>query len=283
MPYHTTIRTVALMSALHLGIGLTASHAATVAYWNFDQGTAGTPFSTTPAVDLSGNNNTMFGYNDFYGPSYSTVTPSGTGLSSRHDANHQDGYTQGGVVNLWSPLTWTIEVSVKLDTQAGWNTIIGRDGSSGGPKSDFYLQNNGIDDKMRVDFKTLDGSNYILDSDFVPNAGQWYGFAVVSDGTTITMYADKMDGAGYQSVGSLAMSGANNALANAGGGNWTFGRGWYNGGFGDNITGNLDNIRFSDTALAVGQLLPVPEPATMSLVLLGGMATVALRNRKAKA
>ena len=31
--------------------------------------------------------------------------------------------------------------------------------------------------------------------------------------------------------------------------NWTFGRGWYNGGFVDHIDGRMDNIRFSDVAL----------------------------------
>ena len=117
-------------------------------------------------------------------------------------------------------------------------------------------------------------------ANFVPNAGQWYGLAVISDGTTVTMYADKQDGNGYQSVGSALIGGANHALAQTGN-NWTFGRGWYNGGFGDNIAGNLDNIRFSDTALTVDQLLPVPEPATASLVLLGGLAILARRNRKA--
>jgi hypothetical protein len=279
MSYQKHLPTVALLTGLTLATSLTGAHGATVAYWNFDQGTAGTPFATTPVVDLSGNNNTMFGYNAFYGPSYSADTPDGSGLSSRHDANHQDGYTAGGVVNSWSPLTWTIELSLKLDSQGGWNTIIGRDGSSGGPKSDFYIQNNGINDRLRLDFKTLDGSNYVLDSDFVPNVGQWYGFAMVSDGTQVTMYADKQDGNGYQAVGALTMSGANNALANGNNGNWTFGRGWYNGGFVDHIAGNLDNIRFSDTALGVGDLLSVPEPGSATLLLVGGLSVIALRRK----
>ncbi len=122
----------------------------------------------------------------------------------------------------------------------------------------------------------MGGTRYALDSNFVPNAGQWYRLAVVSDGTQLTMYADKMDGNGYLSVGSLTMTGAttaDNAMAapspNV---NWTFGRGWYNGGFGDNIAGNLDNIRFSEAALDPSSFLPVPEPSTMSLALVGGFA-----------
>lgn len=47
---------------------------------------------------------------------------------------------------------------------------------------------------------------------------------------------------------------ADNALA-SGGFNWTFGRGWFNNNFVDHITGYLDDVRFSDTALAPNQFL----------------------------
>src|SRR5688572_3438146 len=127
------------LAACSLVFGLPTARATTVAYWNYDSGTAGTPFSAQPVVDASGNANTMFGFDAFFGPSYSSVVANGNGLSQRSDAYHQDGYTAGAPVNSWSPLTWTIELSVRLDTVGGWNTIIGRDGSSGGPKSDFYI------------------------------------------------------------------------------------------------------------------------------------------------
>jgi hypothetical protein len=276
-------RALALCCAISPLLANSSLTAATVAQWDFEGGgTAGTPFSTTPAVDISGNGNTMYGFSAFYGPSYSSTTADGSLFSSRHDANHQDGYTQGGAVNTWSPLTWTIEVSVKLDTLAGWNTIIGRDGSISGPASDFYLQNNGINDRFRVDFNTVGNTRCVIDSDFIPTVGLWYGLAVVSDGNTVTMYADKLDGNGYQSVGSAAIGGSNHALAQTGA-NWTFGRGWYNGGFGDNITGNLDNIRFSDTALSPVQFLAVPEPGSLALVsLAGGMGLLFWRRRAVK-
>jgi hypothetical protein len=284
MMYRNSINAPISIVAVSVGLALSSAHAATVAYWTYDSGTAGTPFSATPVVDASGNGNTMFGFNDFYGPSYSADTASGSGLSQRSDAFHQDGYTAGAPVNTWSPLTWTIELAVRLDSVAGWNTIVGRDGSSGGPKADFYIQNNGIDDRMRLDFKTLDGSNYTLDSDFVPAANQWYGFAFVSDGTTVKMYADKLDNNGYVQVGSLPLTGSNNALANAGGAVWTFGRGWYNGGFVDHISGNIDNVRFSDAALTPSQLLQVvPEPSALTLCVLGGLAVRSGCKRKRNA
>jgi hypothetical protein len=48
--------------------------------------------------------------------------------------------------------------------------------------------------------------------------------------------------------------------------------------------GNIDEVRISDSALNPSQFLfaPVPEPATASLALLGGLASWALR-RKVKA
>ena len=90
-----------------LAFALLAGSAAaqtTKAYWTFDNGTAGTPFSTTPAVDSSGNNYTMWGFNEVYGPSYSSDTPSGSGLSSRHVG--QDGYTVDAGINTWAPQAW---------------------------------------------------------------------------------------------------------------------------------------------------------------------------------
>lgn len=263
---HTT-RILPACGALALASFVSAASAqTTVAQWNFDNGVAGTAFSVTPAIDSSGNNYSMLGFNEVYGPSYSADTVSGSGLSSRHVG--QDGYTVEAGINNWAPQQWTIELSVKLDTLAGWNTIIGRDGTTdpAGFESTFYFQNNGIDDRFRLNFYTAGGQRAIIDSNFVPLAGEWYHVAMTSDGATASMYVDQLDGNGYQLAGSAALTGvdaAANALATSGG-LWTFGRGWFNGGFVDSITGNLDDIRFTDGALAPSQFLhatAVPEPS----------------------
>ncbi len=270
----------AYMAAV-ITLGALSSNAATVAHWNFDGGTAGTAFSAMPAVDNSGNNNTMFGWDPYWGPSYSAATANGYGLSARHDAFHQDGYTAGAPVNSWSPTTWTIELSVRLDSVGGWNTIIGRDNSSQGePESDFYLQNNGIDDRFRLNFDTVGGQRYVLDSSFVALPNVWYGLAITSDGSAVNMFADQSDGNGYQNVGSLALNGLNNNALSQNNSVWTFGRGWYGGGFVDHISGNLDNIRFSDTVLTTAQLIPVPEPTTLALGGIGA-AMLFIRRRRA--
>lgn len=237
-----------------------ALYAGTIAHWNFEDGSPGEEFSDQPSGGSVGiaNGYIMYGYDATYGPNYSAdgETPTGSGLSAEFNGS-EDGYTTNSTLNNWSPSTWTIEVSVKLDTLSGWNTIIGRDGSTqGDSESDFYLQNNGIDDAFRVNFSTVGGDRYILDSNFTPQANKWYNLAIVSDGEEVTMYSDEMDGTGYEQVGSLQMeqSISDNAL-NADSYNWTFGRGWYNGDFVDHISGNLDDIRFSDTALSPRQFL----------------------------
>jgi len=69
------------------------------------------------------------------------------------------------------------------------------------------------------------------------------------------MYADQFDGNGFQNIGTLIMdAGIDHSLLPTG--NWTFGRGWYNDNFVDHVSGNMDNIRFSDEALTTDQLIP---------------------------
>jgi hypothetical protein len=256
-----------------------STFAATVAEWNFNDGTDGEAFSANPVEDLSGNGNTMWGWDDYWGPHYSSTTLNSSGLGSLHEG-HNDGYTNGAPINSWSPTAWTIEVAVKLDVVSGWNTFLGRDGrtgldTGGGPDTDeeaaFYFQNNGVDDKFRINFSTLGGQRYILDSDFAGEAGRWYRLVGVSDGLMLTMYADKRDGAGFQVVGSLAMDPLNDNSLRATG-NWTFGRGYWGWWFVDHITGNLDDIRFSNVALTPD--LFIPEPATMLLLGLGGLSLI---------
>jgi len=268
-----------------VGLALTA-RAATVAWWDFDSAVNGSPVPLgswaqggsggVPAIpDLSGNGYTMLAWDDYWGPEWSAEgdTPTGVGFSSQH-GGHDDGYVPSEGLVQWSPLTWTIELSVRLNNVAGWNTMIGRDGSTGvsdDVAAAFYFQNDGEDDTFRINFMSAGGIRYSLDSDFVAEAGKWYHLAAVSDGTTLQLWADKLDGNGFQLAGSLALE-PNNDNRLMATGTWTFGRGWFNGGFVDHIDGNLDNIRFSDEALTPAQFLQVPEPSALALLGLGGQA-----------
>lgn len=275
-----------------------ASYGATVAQWDFEDGSAaGTPFTPIGQPNGSGGSADlvsgalMRGWDATWGPSFSNNTPDGSVFSSRN--NGQDGYLEdtygdpgqdplAAALNGWSPSTWTVETSVFLYDVGGWKTMIGKDGSSQAePESDFYLSNNGIDNRFRINFDTVGGQRWILDSSVIPVARKWYGLAATSDGATLSLYLD--DGTGYVNVGTLDISAqtvAQNAMAATSTNNWTFGRGWYNGGFVDHINGNLDNIRFSDVALGPDDLiaLTIPEPATMLLLGLGALTV--LKKRK---
>lgn len=251
---------IIIMMLLAFLISLPVS-AATLLQYNFETDMAGNPGAAgaiingtgdpNPAIpDLSGNGNDMWIWRDS-SVAFSADTADGSGLSAEFFGN-QDGYTTTSI-NSWSPETWTIELSVNLGSIEGWKTIVGRDGSSNGSPSDFYFQNTGIDDRFRVDFATASGGRVTLDSDFIAVADQWYKFRIVSDGTEVTMYCDKLGGNGYQNVGSMVMTGtpAENAFPASEFG-WTFGRGWWDGGQADMITGKIDDIRFTDQAFAPG-------------------------------
>jgi len=60
-------------------------------------------------------------------------------------------------------------------------------------------------------------------------------------------------------------------------GTWTLGRGMWNGGHGDRVFGNIDEVRISDTALDPCQFL-IPEPATILILGLGGLTLLRKRS-----
>ncbi|NLH15900.1 MAG: LamG domain-containing protein [Phycisphaerae bacterium] len=240
--------------------------AATILYYNFEDGTPGVAMNGTGtngqigSLDISGNNRHMYAWNTIAGPWFSALhdTPTGIGLSSKHNA--QDGYCFEPVLVAWSPSVWTIELSFKLDTIAGWRTLIGRDGFpiwSGGQVdigAALYIQKNDRNRAITLDFATVSGERYTMDTSLFPVAGQWYHLAIVAAGDTINIYADRLDGNEFQNVGTFNMTpGQDHALLATG--TWTFGRGWFNGNQADAIMGNLDDIRFSDVALTPAQFI----------------------------
>ena len=263
--------------------------AETIAFWDFEDGTDGASFTPSGNPNGSGgsfdtaNNIFMRGWDIINGPTFTTPTsPNGGNLAMNNAGNSQDGYVTEGALHNWSPTAWTIETHVYLDEIAGWETLIGRDGSTvAQAESDFYLVNNGIDDKFRINIMTVGGQRWILDGDVIPATGTWYGLAARSDGETLSLWLD--DGSGYIQIGSLditAQSITDNALASSAL-NWTFGRGWYNGGFVDHIAGKMDNIRFSDTALPPSEMIALNPAAstsipTVHLTYTNGTATVSL-------
>jgi hypothetical protein len=265
-----------------------------VAYWDFEDGVAGQEFTPLGTENGSGgsvdtvNGILMRGFNEQYGPAWTANTADGAGLAMNLQVNDgpnttSDGYVTEGALHGWSPTEWTIETHAMLRSLGGWNSLIGRDGATnGGPEADFYLQNNGIDDRYRINFLTTGGARWVLDA--APSEGiqanAWYAIAVRSDGQTLSMWIDDGFGDGYQQVGTVDMS-SQTAASNAPISSnlaWTFGRAWYNGGFVDHANGIMDNIRFSNAALDPSQFLPFEVASTLTLVVNPNTGETSLRN-----
>ncbi|QDV73874.1 LamG-like jellyroll fold domain-containing protein [Botrimarina mediterranea] len=289
--------------AKRMGLGALAGLAAlavqtapaqTVAYWDFEDGVDGQEFTPAEAELGSGgsvdtvNSILMRGYNEQYGPAWTANTADGAGLAMNLQLNDgpntsSDGYVTEGALHNWSPTAWTIETHAMLRSLGGWNSLIGRDGSSASvAESDFYLQNNGIDDQYRINFLTTGGARWVLDAAPAEGiqANAWYAIAVRSDGQTLSMWMDDGFGSGYQQVGTLDMSSqtaANNALVGSELA-WTFGRGWYNGGNVDHINGVMDNVRFTEGALDPSEFLPFEVGSTLTLVVNPDTGEASLRN-----
>lgn len=255
------------------------AQAATVALWDFENSTEtgttptdGQPFCAVGggahgSADTAGNV-WMFGWNDSFGPLFSTDNLFYNGVAADFTATQRDGYVWDGGLTAWQPQSWTIECSVLLNNSGGWRGIIGRRGTSHGiAESDFYIQKEGDgtlhpDDHFRLNFRTAAGEQVLLDAtNIVVQADQWYGVAAVSDGTNAYLYVDTNDGNGYQLSGSYAYTNsvvAENILT-ASAHDWIFGVGWWNGNLADGLDGRMDNVRFSDEALMPGEFILVPQ------------------------
>lgn len=267
----------------------TSSPAATVAYWNFEEGAADAyvPYTRTAAnlyegsiPDRSGHGNHLSvwstNWHRYRSAVAAAVTPRTATANTRslQNAGSYPGLTaiNTGLTN-WSPVTWTIEAAIRPeDATNGYQTFIGRD-SQGTASSDpalaaFYFQLTPTG-ALQVAFTDAGGRAWTLTS--AANAIQdnkWHAVAATSNGTTLSLYRKNISNgdAAYTLLGSLSLSASvNPALSTGGGkgGDWdpgvfTFARGLYNGGHTDRFFGHLDDIRFSGAALPPAEFLYSP-------------------------
>jgi hypothetical protein len=102
--------------------------------------------------------------------------------------------------------------------------------------------------------------------------GKWHAVAATSNGSTVSIYRKNITNgdASYTLLGSTSLAtSANPALSTGLGdggdwdaGVWTFARGLYNGGHTDRYLGYLDDIRFTNGALAPADFLYSPAKLT---------------------
>lgn len=308
------MRNTIVLSSLMLAASLQAS---TVAYWRFEAGPANTdvpkigvpsgPGFYASVPDSSGNNNDLSVWETGGGAGYafrsivSSSTIPQTGATNNFSVQNTGGgpamFTRtGGALQTWTPSAFTIEASIKPEA-GGFRTIIGRDSQGGNlanpALSAMYFQ---ITPDNALAFKYLDVSGNFHDATSAnnviqgwnPNGGSsadvpWQHIAATSDGSTLTVYLDS--GAGYNSLVSIALGAGNTAFSpgTGDGGDWdagvfSVGRGLFGGGHADRGYGLIDEVRFSDTALAPTQFLnAVPEPSVALLGLLGAFGLVRRR------
>lgn len=234
-----------------------------------------------------------------------------TGAANNFSIKNSGGYPgmftdPSAAIRTITPSQFTIEAAFKPEN-GGYRTIVGRDSKGAGTQAGadpsaaalyFQIQPN---NNVAITFQDVSGYQYTAVSaagvihgfdyptDPDGNLGTWYAMAGVSDGTTLSLYLDDLSGSlGYQLVAQTALNqgSPNTALTMGVGsgsdwtaGDWSVGRGLYNGGHGDRAYGYIDEVRISDSALDPNQFLMVPEPATGTMILLG-LGCLALRRRR---
>jgi len=155
---------------------------------------------------------------------------------------------------------------------------VGRDGNtSGGAPLYFGTRANGA--RAAVDFRDGNNADWNLEASYAFSANHWYAMAATSDGSTLKLYIkDITDGdTAYTLLKSLDISASSSPVLSIGsgdGGDWdagnfSIGRGLYNGGHVDRIASGsyIDDVRLSTAALGPSQFLySIPVPPQLGVV-----------------
>lgn len=321
---------VTSLGASTLGLMMLAasSQAATVAWWRFEGDGTTTPTDGTflqdtngrtavqaagvPAIDSSGNGNTLYTWdNNNTGHQYRTLVPTATlgdgsanarsiknnGVNPASFSWSSKSNPSGTDLQTITPLEWTIEASIRTDVVDGaYRTFVGREGNgvtgdtSAAP---LYFQKTNTN-RVRIAFVDATGTSWeALDSTAIV-ANQWYHFAATSDGSTLKLFKDALDGNGYQLVASRDISTSSDARMidpgtdqNLEQWGWTVGRGRYGTSddpgqnHGDRWFGYIDEVRISDSALDPTEFVfaPAPEPGTVGVLGVVGLWGLSRRRR----
>ena len=293
-------RTIALLTLL--GLVGTAS-ASTIAYWRFEDGTAGTEHPGDKDdwyVDSSGNGNHLSSWWDESRPMATTVRPfttvpqtgaannlaldfdNGTGGTEGLDDLGTFGNGGGKMIDTYSFVNgWTMEATFKARDIDHWQVVLGKDGKPGaGAEQTFSFKLAPSAESFGIRCLVIKND---LNFDFIDTvdimADEWYSIAATYDNSEFKVFLKGESDADYVLQGSLTRT-EGIMLGNASfGGTWTVGRGMWDSNPSDFFNGEIDEVRISDTALDPSEFIAIPEPGTLGLFGLLGGAMLWIRKR----
>ncbi len=257
------------LSLLSIFILLGSTHAKTLAYWRFEEGTTGKEHAADRDgfyKDSSGNENHLSSWAPKNRPTATSDIPftkvPQTGKKNTLALHFDD---NGGVSDDIGTFSkegrmidsfafkkgWTIECTFKIDIEGRWQVIIGKDtcpGRHGEPLfSAKVMQNN----RIQIMFCDDAGTSHFIESITPLRAGEWNSIAVTYDGKSVELYLKRETDSKYSSQRSMRLS--NVTLATTA--NWSIGRGMWENKPTDWFNGVIDEVRISDTDLSKKEFL----------------------------
>jgi hypothetical protein len=265
-----------------------------VAYWRFEDQPMGsvapdTAQNTRPiraTVDSSFNGNDLYTYSVEDRPTFSPAVPAGvipqTASPNRSCLDTSQPSEGKGFRNVYThsafshaapldiqkitPAQWTIEASVNLVAHLGEvQTFVGRDAfftlkyRSDPPRLAFQI--NSQRHFAIAFFDLADRRHEAIAAEPVVEANHWYHLAATSDGRTLRLYVDALDGRGYllRAAEDLPEQGSTALGKGEDGAEWSIGRGWGGSHPGETFQGLIDEVRISDAALSPAEFLFAPK------------------------
>ncbi len=240
------VATTATLVLPMLAVPPLAAAAPTLAgHWTFDEGTG------TTAADSSGNNNPLTLENGAsWGPGI--VGPHSLAVST---PSQQYAQTAGPVLDTTQ--SFTVSAWVYLTSTSGYQTFVSQDGTQ---ISGFFLQ-------LRADTGRFAFTRPAYDSpkalgiiasapNIIPQPNEWYHLAGIYDEArqTISLY---VNGVLQQTVPYVPNWGATGPLA--------VGRGFFNSGKVDFVSGNIDDVRAYAGALSAGAISQLAGPGQLTV------------------
>ncbi len=247
--------------------------AETIGYWRFEEGTNAqiAPLYWSSGnhkwfKDSSSNNNNMPTWSADTSPRYTNdkafnFVPNNyldNNLAARFGWNTlNDDIWSEGATALKNGSTfsngWSVEVSVKLFSTTDWQVIVGKDGkpspADGAPLFSIKFS----PALQKFEMNVWDGGTnvrWLSTGDNSVIIKTWYHLACVCDGAAVRLFMKSPEDSQYNQMEATYVAGGPMAHHS---GNWSIGRGQWNGANADWANAIIDEVRISDIALLPSQ------------------------------